>query len=203
MQYPEAGNPRRIGGLGWGRRGNAGFSLLELLIITTFSGIIIAISLFGLAGAVNSARQRSAIAMLKQQISNAREMAISQQRDIKIEFIAPDQVRVSRINRPAGNPDTVLTDIRFEGGMTFSKLAGQPETPDAWGGNAAVAFDGATTLRFRSGDGALINQTDTLVNGRIFLAHNNGRVDTAGVVSVFGPTGRIRSYRLTGGAWSY
>ena len=42
-----------------------------------------------------------------------------------------------------------------------------------------------------------------LVNGRVFLAHNNGATETAGVVSVFGPTGRIRSYRLVGTTWNY
>ena len=204
MHYPEAGNLRWTGGLGRARRGDAGFSLIEVLFICLLMGIVVGVAFLKIGNAVNTTKQRGALATLKMQIANARELAISQQRDIRIEFTAPDRIRTVRINRPvaAGN-ETVLADIRFEAGMTFSKLAGKPETPDPWGGEGAVAFGGATSLRFRSGDGALIDQNDAFVNGRVFLAHNNGAAETAGVVSVFGPTGRIRSYRLIGTTWNY
>jgi hypothetical protein len=171
-------------------------------MICAVGGTIIGIGLFGLGSSVRAAKTRGAIAQLKDHVANARELSISQQRDIRIEFIAPDQIRVTRINRPAAAGTTVLVDMRLEGGMTFTKLPGMPETPDPWGGATAVAFGGATSLRFRAGDGALIDQTDNTVNGRIFLAHDSGRVDSAGVISVFGPTGRIRAYRLAGGSWN-
>jgi len=201
MHYPEAGNSRRTGGLGRGRRGEAGFSLIEILFICLLMGIVVGVAFLKIGNSVNTTRQRGALAIVKQKITYARELAISQQRNIRIEFNAPDQIRVVRINRPAG--ETVLEDVRLEGGMTFSKLPDKPETPDPWGGNGAVAFGGATSIRFRSGDGALIDQNDVFVNGRVFLAHNNGATETAGVVSVFGPTGRIRSYRLVGTTWNY
>ncbi len=74
-----------------------------------------------------------------------------------------------------------------------------PETPDAWGGDGAVAFGGAVGIRFRSGDGALVDQNDVYVNGRVFVARaGSNSVNSAGMVSIFGPTGRIRSYRLQG-----
>jgi prepilin-type N-terminal cleavage/methylation domain-containing protein len=195
---------RRLGGLERARRGNAGFTVPEMLIVVVVIGTVSGIALFALGGSVRAARARGAVAQLKNQIANARELAISQQRDIRIEFTAPSQIRVVRINRPiaVGN-ETVLVDVRLEGGMTFQKFGGMPETPDAWGGDAAIAFGTATSLRFRSGDGALIDQNDASVNGRVFLGHVNGGVDTAGVVSVFGPTGRLRAYRLAGGTWSY
>lgn len=203
MHHPEAGNPRRAGGLGRGRRGEAGFSLLEMLLICGLIGIVVGVAFMRLGNSVDASRQRGALATVKQQIANARELAISQQRDIRIEFNAPDQIRTVRINRPTTAGETVLADVRLEYGMTFSKLAGMPETPDPWGGAGAVAFGGATSIRFRSGDGALVDQNDALVNGRVFLAHNGGALSTAGVVSVFGPTGRLRSYRLVGTTWNY
>jgi type II secretory pathway pseudopilin PulG len=201
MHYPEAGNSRRTGGLGRARRGEAGFSLIEILFICLLMGIVVGVAFLKIGNSVNATRQRGALATVKMHIANARELAISQQRNIRIEFNAPDQIKVVRLNRPSG--ETVLTDARLEGGMTFSKLAGKPETPDPWGGDGAVAFGGATSIRFRSGDGALIDQTEALVNGRVFVAHNNGATETAGVISVFGPTGRIRSYRLVGTTWNY
>lgn len=203
MHYPEGRNPRRTGELERARRGDAGFSLIEVLFICLLMGIVVGVAFLKIGTSVNSTRQRGALAVLKQQISNAREIAISQQRDIRIEFNAPDRIRTVRINRPAGSGETMLQEVQLEGGMTFAKPAGQPETPDAWGGNGAVAFGGATTIRFRSGDGALINQTDSVVNGRVFVTHNTGALGTVGVVSIFGPTGRIRSYRLIGTTWNY
>jgi type II secretory pathway pseudopilin PulG len=200
MGHLEAGNLRRTGGLERARRGDAGFSLIELLIICAVAGIAMVVAIFGLGSSVSAARSRGAVAQLKQQIGNARELAISQQRDIRIEFNAPDEIRVIRVNRPAAAGETVISAVRLEGGMTFEKAAGMPETPDPWGGNTAIAFGGALTVRFRSGDGAFIDQNDAFVNGRVFLG-KSGRADTAGVVSIFGPTGRIRSYRLTGELW--
>lgn len=201
MRHLADGNLRRIRGLERARRGDAGFSVLELLLICTVAGVAMGVAIFGLGTSVNAARARGAVAQVKSQISYARELAISQQRDIRIEFNAPDQIRVVRINRPAGAGETVLSTINLEGGMTFQKVAGMPETPDPWGGDTAVAFGAATSLRFRSGDGALIDQTNATVNGRIFLARAGLRT-SAGMVSVFGPTGRIRSYRLTGDVWN-
>jgi type II secretory pathway pseudopilin PulG len=193
---------RRRGALSRAWRDNAGFSLLELFLICLIVGVVSAIAIFGLGTSVNAARARGATAQLKEQIANAREMAISQQRDIRIEFNDADEIKVIRINRPDLDETELLT-VHLEGGMTFQKFADMPETPDAWGGDEAIAFGEAESLRFRSGDGALIDENDNFVNGRVFVGHVGGKVTSAGMVSVFGPTGRIRSYRLVGDTWDH
>jgi type II secretory pathway pseudopilin PulG len=196
-------NPRRRGALQRAWRDDGGFSLVELLVICAIAGIAMTVAIFGLGGSVSAARSRGAIAQVKLQIQNARELSISQQRDIRIDFVPPDKIQVTRINRgsPAPAP-TLLSELRLEGGMEFRQLADAPVTPDAWGGDAGpVAFGAATSLRFRSGDGALVDQNDNFVSGRVFLGHLGGKRESFGVVSVFGPTGRVRSYRLTGNSW--
>jgi Tfp pilus assembly protein FimT len=195
-------NLRRHGALRRAWRDDGGFSLLELILICVIAGTMMAIAILGLGSSVSAARSRGAIAQVKLQLQNAREQAISQQRDIKVEFVGSDMIRLTRVNRPVAAGTTLLSEARLEGAMTFQKLVGAPETPDAWGGNNAVAFGTATGLFFRSGDGALVDQTGNFVNGRVFLGHVGGKRETFGVVSVFGPTGRVRSYRLTGETWN-
>jgi hypothetical protein len=98
----------------------------------------------------------------------------------------------------------VINSSFLEGNMTFTKLDGMPETPDPWGGIGAVAFDNAVGVRFRSGDGALVDENDVYVNGRVFVGRaGSNSVNSAGMVSIFGPTGRLRSYRLQGENWNY
>jgi hypothetical protein len=204
MGHLEAGKPRRAGVLERVRKGQAGFNILELLLICAVAGTAVGVSMFALGASMNSSRSRAALALVKQRFSEAREMAISQQRDIRIEFVAPNEIRIIRVNRPIGSPETVINSSFLEGNMTFQKLAGIPETPDPWGGNGAVAFDSAVGVRFRSGDGAFVDENDVYVNGRVFVGRaGSNSVNSAGMVSIFGATGRIRSYRLQGENWNY
>lgn len=205
MGHLEARNWRRPGALERVLEGEAGFNILELLLVCAIAMTAMGVATFALGAANNASRSRGAIALVKQRFSEAREMAISQQRDIRIKFIQPNEIQIIRINRPAGLPDTVVNSSFLEGNMTFQKLDGMPETPDAWGGDDAVAFgDAVDDIRFRSGDGALVDENDVYVNGRVFVSRAGAdTVNSAGVVSIFGPTGRLRSYRLQGETWGY
>jgi type II secretory pathway pseudopilin PulG len=200
MAYQADRNQARRGRLQRVWRDEAGFSLLEMILISVIAGGVMAMAIFGLGSSISAARSRGAIAQIKQQLTNAREMSISQQRDIKVEFTEPDRIRLLRIERPSGT-ETVIASVRLEGGMTFQKYTGLPETPDPWGGTGAIAF-GGSAIRFRSGDGALVDGSNNFVNGRVFVGLNTKKF-SAGMVSVFGATGRIRSYRATGGTWEY
>jgi competence protein ComGC len=196
-------NRRRHGALRRVWRDDGGFSLLEMFLIATIAGVVMALAIHGLGSSLSSARSRGAIAQVKLTLQNARELAISQQRDIEVKFIDPDIIQLTRINRSSTPATTLLSEMRLEGAMKFQKFAGAPQTPDAWGGDAkAIAFDDATSYRFRSGDGAFIDQNDNFVSGRVFVGHVSGKKESFGVVSLFGPTGRIRSYRLTGNTWN-
>jgi type II secretory pathway pseudopilin PulG len=202
MSYLADWNLRRDCGRARDWRSDAGFSLLEMILITVIAGGVMAMAIMGLGSSVSAAKSRGAVAQIKQQMVNARELAISQQRDIKIAFTAPNIITVTRVNRPATAGETVISTVRLEGGMTFQKYGTLPETPDPWGGAGAIAFGGVANMRFRSGDGALVDPTNNFVNGRVFVGLNT-KTNSAGMVSIFGATGRIRSYRAMGGTWEY
>jgi competence protein ComGC len=196
-------NLRRSGALRRVWRDDGGFSLLEMFLIATIAAVVMALAIHGLGSSLSAARSRGAIAQVKLALQNARELAISQQRDIQVEFIEPNTIKLWRINRPSTAGTTLLSEMRLEGAMKFQKFDGAPATPDAWGGDTkAIAFGDATSYRFRSGDGAFIDQLDNYVSGRVFVGHVSGKKESYGVVSLFGPTGRIRSYRLTGDTWN-
>jgi Tfp pilus assembly protein FimT len=170
---------------------------MELLIICAIAGVAMTFALAGIGNAKMSYRARSAVSTLKEQLTTAREMAVSQQRDVKIEFIAPNRITLTRIEKPSGT--TTVRDALLEGGMGFVRYAALDPTPDAWGGDEAVAFGETVELRFRS-DGALVDEENNYVNGRIFVGWGTD-VTSAGFVSVFGATGRVRGYRVEGNTW--
>jgi hypothetical protein len=161
------------------------------------AGIAMTFGVIGIGSSMASYRARGAVATVKEVMTTAREMAVSQQRDVKVEFFAPNRIVFTRIEIPSG--ETKVREAVLEGGMAFVRFAALDPTPDAWGGNAAVAFGAATALRFRS-DGALVDQKNDYVNGRIFVG-SGSKTATAGFVSVFGATGRVRSYRVEGTTW--
>ena len=78
-----------------------------MILISVIVGGVMAMAIFGLGSSLSAAKSRGAIAQVKEQIPKAREMAISQQRDIRIEFNAPNGIRLVRIERPASAGETV------------------------------------------------------------------------------------------------
>lgn len=172
-------------------RSDAGFTFIEMLIVCILAGIAMSFAVMGIGHARTAFRSRGAIAQLKEQLTIGREMAVSQQRDIRLEFIEPNRIVLTRLEIPEG--ETTVRDITLEGGMTFVRYAGLDPTPDAWGGDEAIAFGDYDVLRFRS-DGALVNEDNEYVNGRVFVGWTDNPA-SAGFVSVFGATGRVRSYR--------
>lgn len=173
-------------------RSDAGFSFIEMLIVCIVAGIAMSFAVMGIGHARTTIRSNGAIAQLKEQLTIGRETAVSQQRDVRLEFVEPNVIRLTRIDIPEG--ETVLREITLEGGMTFTRYASLDPTPDPWGGDdEAIAFGEYDTLRFRS-DGALVNEDNEYVNGRVFVGWTDNPA-SAGFVSVFGATGRLRSYR--------
>jgi prepilin-type N-terminal cleavage/methylation domain-containing protein len=186
-----------LGRSGWAAGSARGFTLVEMLVVVAIAGIAMTFALAGIGSAKASYRARGAVARLKEVLTTGREMAVSQQRSVKLEFKAPDRIVLTRVENPTG--ETVVRDVRLEGGMEFVRFPVLDPTPDAWGGDKAVAFSDAANLVFRS-DGALVNENNDYVNGRVFVGSGTDRT-TAGFVSIFGATGRVRSYRVEGTAW--
>ena len=94
---------------------------------------------------------------------------------------------------------TVVSAVPLEGGIVFTLVDGLPDTPDAFGKDAAVAFGSATEVKFAP-DGTLINQNGGSLNGTIFLAMPQ-QSQSARAITVLGSTGRVRGYKWDGAKW--
>lgn len=132
-------------------------------------------------------------------IQAARNRAIAERRNIRIEFILPDRIRVSRVEIP-GPAVTVVEDVRVTGELSFLTFPGVPDTPDAFGAGNAVQFSGTSPVMFSS-DGSLVDANGDVANGSVFLGRS-GDAMTARAVTIFGVTGMVRSWTWGGRAWS-
>ena len=117
---------------------------------------------------------------------------------MRINFVGTNRLQVTRIETDGVNT-TLLRDIYFEAGVKYSLISGVGDTPDTFGQNSATDFGNATAVLFNT-EGSLVDQTNTPLNGTVFLAIPNNALSFR-AVTVQGTTGRVRAYRWTGGQW--
>jgi Tfp pilus assembly protein FimT len=141
----------------------------------------------------------SAMRAVMAELNTARDMAVTQRRNMEVQFTGGNWIRVIRHEAP-GIVTTPLRGVALESNATFSVLDGVDDTPDKFGKAKAVAFGAANSILF-STDGTLIDENGNPLNGTVFLAIS-GEPASARAVTVLGATGRIRGYRWFGGAWT-
>jgi prepilin-type N-terminal cleavage/methylation domain-containing protein len=184
------------------RRGvltRSGFTMLELVVVLGIVCVLGAMAAVVMPSAVSTGKSDSAMTRVVSTLRTAREQAISQRRNIRVVFNAPNQIVVSRVEVPSGTTTTIAT-VWLESGMRFVLPAGAPDTPDAFGNAAATSFGSATSIAFTS-EGQLIDQHGDPVNGSVFLGRYNDAT-SARAVTIFGPTALIRQWRWNGGQWT-
>ena len=146
-----------------------------------------------------------AMRVVMSQLNQAKQLAITQRRNMRLTFNGNNSVQIVREEVP-GPVLTTISSVPFEGGLQFLRLAGPPdltvpplsEVPATPAG-VGLAFGVATQLRF-SPEGTFIDQDGTALNGTLFIALT-GQVMSARAVSIFGSTGRIRAFRWDGSRW--
>ncbi len=182
----------------------SGFTIVEMMIVMAVGATLVGIAMMASGSALTAFKARGVVSKIQATVNMARELSISQQRDMVLSFdTTANTISVIRQDKPSGT--TTLSTIGFEGGLVFTQVSGTGTTPDAWGintaatnGSNAVMFVDARTVQFRAGTGQLVDPSTWLpVNGRIFVGIS-GKKETAGMVSVFGATGRVRGYHWEG-----
>jgi prepilin-type N-terminal cleavage/methylation domain-containing protein len=176
---------------------DSGFSLPELLLTIGLIAVVSAIAVFQFGTAQQSIKGDGTMRVVLTQINTARELAISQRRNMEIRAAGLNGLQIVRQDVPSGT--TVIGTVLFESNAQYVLTGGVPDTPDGFGRTKAFDFGSATSVTFSS-DGTCIDQTGNPVNGTLFLGIP-GQPLSARAVTVLGATGRVRAYRWNGARW--
>ena len=189
------------------RRSEAGFTLLEVLVVVALLGTLAAMAIMVSPAFLKSAKADAGIEQAMDTLRLARETAISQRRNVRVVFVGLDALQTTREDIGAGGAvtgTTVLRTVQFENRMQFRVVSGVPNTPALFSltgatTGGAIAFGTSTTRMFTS-EGTFVNQAGDALNGTIFLAIQGDPL-SARAITIFGPTALIRAWRWNGRDW--
>jgi len=190
----------------------AGYSLVELMIVTGILAVVTGMAVIQIGSTREGLNGDGAMRVVVSQMNQAKQLAITQRRNMVVTFANDNSVQIIREEVP-GPATTTLSSVPFEGGLTMLKInaLGDPPAPElpAPAGSAllpsvtastAVRFGATTTAARFSPEGTFIDQDGNALNGTLFVALTN-QVMSARAITIFGSTGRIRAFRWDGSSW--
>lgn len=130
-----------------------------------------------------------------EEIRYARQIALDDRRNVLIEFISPNRIKVTRQDSPT---PTVLYNQTLPSGYQFGLPSGIGDTPDGYGNASAVNFNTANSGTFL-GDGSFTDGLGIVLNGTVFTIYSGN--NTSRAVTLAGASGRLRTYGITGSTW--
>jgi prepilin-type N-terminal cleavage/methylation domain-containing protein len=178
-------------------RRSAGFTLVEMMMVVAIAVILMAITSSNVNHVLEVTRGDGALFGVMSQLRQARDLAVARRRSIRVDFLQPGGIRLTRLDIPAGT--TMLNEYHLEGGVRFLKFAGVPDTPDGYGAATAVDFDGSTPTF--TAEGMAVDATGAPLSGTVFLGVPDEPA-SARAVTLFGGTGQVRGYTWTGTEWA-
>jgi prepilin-type N-terminal cleavage/methylation domain-containing protein len=176
-----------------------GYSLIELLIVVALVGILGAVVVPVRRGMVNRSQVDSSVTGLVMVLESARNRAVSERRNVQLNFEGLDEITVERHEVP-GPATTIVERQLLAEKLQFRLFEGLPDTPDGFGNGEAVTFTGPGPIMFTS-DGSLIDSSGDVVNGSIFLGRE-GDTTSARALTIYGMTGLIQTWSWSGSEWT-
>jgi len=185
-----------------------GFSVIELLVVIAISTVIAGIAIIQAQPALMQIRANTAKDEVQSALRQARETAISDRRDVQVEFL------VNPVGNPTGSylrltriggaccANTVIILMPISNSVIYTTFVGEPDSPDGFGNGGPIFFGGVVNgppagMVYQS-DGAFVTSgTGIPVNGTVFLGVP-GQPTTARAITILGATGRVRSYHISG-----
>ena len=200
-------------------KGQRGFSLIEMMVVVMLAFTVMAFAVMSTMSSSQNAKANSAMDALISQLRQARELAIARRRNVQVQITAPNKIQMTVLTLPGETvppamPPVYLND-NVPGGTTFMTFAGLPDTPMSFGNATAINLQqpgggGAWSVMFTT-SGAFVGTAQSAAT--LYLTTNNnpvnaslfigltGKTNSARAVTVFGATGRVRSYYWTGSTW--
>lgn len=195
-------------------RSARGFTLLEILFVVAITIVVAAAAVPVTDRMVKWARADSSVEFTMRQIAAARDRAIAERRNIRLDFDTTNntiQIWRQEINGAGAatgwtpllvRPGTTTSSpLPLENGQKFVNFSGVPDTPDSFGegGGSATAFGGTSPFMFTS-DGTLIDNNGDVVNGTVFTGMP-GQPHSARAVTIFGVSGLMKTWKWREGQW--
>jgi type II secretory pathway pseudopilin PulG len=194
-------------------RNERGFTLLESVLVIGIMMILMGIAVIKSFGSMESYSANSAMDTVVSQLRVARQLAISQRRIVRVWIdntpeAADNRFHVAYQVQSAGTQTTEVAgkkiSVPVPGTTQFILESGVPDTPMAFGNNAAVYIGnppvagGPPVMQFNP-DGTFTDNNLTLLNGTVFIGVPN-QAGTARAVTIMGGSGRVRAYTWSGSA---
>jgi prepilin-type N-terminal cleavage/methylation domain-containing protein len=173
-----------------------GFSLIEVVIALAIILVGSSVAIVQLRSSMAIMDADKAINLVSGQLRYARQIAVDQRRNVFVEFVGDDELRITRLD-PA-SATTVMAEVSLPGGFTFGKPSGVGDTPDAYGDALPIYFNMSTNGIFQA-DGSFVDNTGLPANGSVFTMGNNA--GSARALTLAGATGRTKVYWLQGTTW--
>jgi prepilin-type N-terminal cleavage/methylation domain-containing protein len=181
---------------------NRGFSLVELMVVVAIMATVAATAVLLTPEFRRQARAESGVLQALNAFRFAREIAVSQRRNVRVVFVAPNRIQIVREDINAVGTvigTTLMNTIFLEGAIEFRQFPGQGDTGDAFGMAGPIAFGPSATRLFTS-EGSFVTAAGQPLNGTLFLGRNN-EPNSSRAITVFGPTALIKSWRWDGFRW--
>jgi prepilin-type N-terminal cleavage/methylation domain-containing protein len=186
-------------------RGQGGFTLLELMVVVGLIGTLTVMAMMVSPAFTNQAKADAGTEQVLDLFRSAREVAISQRRNVEVRFIGTTGLQTVRRDIGTGGVQTGTTTLRtieLENKMQFRiDSAITVDTDDHFGGtlSTATAF-GATGSRMFTSEGTFVDANGDPLNGTLFIS-NPALANSQRAVTVMGATALIRAWRWDGKKW--
>jgi prepilin-type N-terminal cleavage/methylation domain-containing protein len=209
--------------------GQRGYSMIEMVIVVGIIAILSASAIMSTMSSTYGSKANSAMFAVIDQLRTARELALTKRRNVLVTFTTPNKMQLTVETLPGEAAATMIQPVYLNdntaGGWIFAVYPGLPDTPMGFGNSSAITMTPASggtaglAVMF-STSGEFVGTTagsgyNTLgnsnpVNVSIFVcspasgstsACANNKSNSARAITVFGSTGRVRSYSWTGSTW--
>jgi len=181
-----------------------GFSMIEVLVSMIVMAVIMAATIIEMQPLIQQMHANTAANLILGQLRTARQLSIAKRRDIQVQFIGNNEIKLTQQPIPgvAGGP-VVISDLFLNPTVSFRTFAGMPDSPDGFGNAGPVYFGGVVggppIMQFQS-NGTFVDANGIPMNGSVFIGVANIPT-SARVITVLGTTGRIREYNGNGTGW--
>jgi prepilin-type N-terminal cleavage/methylation domain-containing protein len=181
--------------------GDRGFTLIEMMLVLAIGMLVMGMAIGGVPSMLKTSRADGGLAELASAIRGARELSISNRRNVYLTF-GTNTITITRIEycaSPCTAATTTLRTITLEGRAQFQLVSGLPDTPDAFGKTSATSIGTHTPVMFTT-DGSFIDSNGDVINASLFISIP-GDTLSARAVTIFGATGALHLWKWNGRAW--